>query len=585
IDPSITSMRSGRVLIRMILAVAIASAGTTSARSQTITGHVLDSLSGAPVARGFAVLLDASGAELDRTLTTSDGTFSFSLESPGSYVIRSQRIGYAAGESALLTVARDQALTVTLRVRPLAQLLATIEVRGEARCGDPEDDPGFGALWTEARKALEAAAWTNRQAYTHLLHGYRRVRGTRWQTVEYERSWQTLGFAVQPFASIPAERLARYGFVVMTGGRRMYYGPDANVLLHQSFQENHCFEAVTGEREFEGLIGLAFSPVPEHELPDIEGVLWIDPEAYELRRIEYRYTNLEHVPTEDDRIGGSIYFKPLSSGAWVLEEWQIRTPVMEYRTQRDGYGGWYNYLALVGIGEEGGKIIEVADDAGETVYMAPDMAYVTGTVLDESSGTNLTNHFVNIVGTGYTTHTDPNGIFFFKTLLSGPHTFTTAKLDSLGYVPGRVTRWFVPRDTLEVQLVIPDSSDIWWHACPQGGLYGLDRAVVGFVHDALTGEPLPNRKIVATWRPERMPEAKPIGSLITTTDSVGSYRICGLPTERTTRIELDDADYHVAPVELTFRADWVVMENRTPRRGQPTPYRIWKVDLLAIRKQ
>jgi len=76
-----------------------------------------------------------------------------------------------------------------------------------------------------------------------------------------------------------------------------------------------------------------------------------------------------------------------------------------------------------------------------------------------------------------------------------------------------------------------------------------------------------------------------MGSLIAISDSVGRYSLCGLPIDRTTRIELDSDDYQVAPVELTFRQDWVVMENETPRRGRPIPYRIWKVDLLAIRNR
>ena len=269
----------------------------------------------------------------------------------------------------------------------------------------------------------------------------------------------------------------------------------------------------------------------------------------------------------------------------MLEEWQIRTPVMQYTPRVDMFGNRRTALTLAGIGEEGGKIIEVADDGGNTVYVAPEMNYVTGTVYDEASERNLTNHFVSIVGTGYSTYTDPNGIFFFKTLLRGPQTLTTGRLDSLGYVPGRVTRYFAPRDTLEVQLVIPDTNQIRYHACPQGGLWGLQRAVVGFVQDAETGQPIEGIKVVATWRPERRPEAKPLGSLTAISDSIGRYSLCGLPIDRTTRIELDSDDYEVRPVELTFRQDWVVMENETPRKGRNTPYRIWKVDLLALRRQ
>jgi len=39
------------------------------------------------------------------------------------------------------------------------------------------------------------------------------------------------GYAIQPFASVSADRLARDGFVVKSGDGRYYYGPDANVLI------------------------------------------------------------------------------------------------------------------------------------------------------------------------------------------------------------------------------------------------------------------------------------------------------------------------------------------------------------------
>jgi len=49
-------------------------------QSQTVSGTVLDSVSGAAVDRGFVVLLDSLGKEVDRTQT--DGAGRFLLEAP-----------------------------------------------------------------------------------------------------------------------------------------------------------------------------------------------------------------------------------------------------------------------------------------------------------------------------------------------------------------------------------------------------------------------------------------------------------------------------------------------------------------------
>ena len=88
-----------------------------------------------------------------------------------------------------------------------------------------------------------------------------------------------------------------------------------------------------------------------------------------------------------------------------------------------------------------------------------------------------------------------------------------------------------------------------------------------------------------TWRPQREPDAKPLGTDRVLTDSIGRYVFCGLPLERTVRIEISDEDYSASPAEVTFRQGWVVPEGETPRRGRPTPYRVWTVDVMALAKQ
>ncbi len=550
--------------------------------AQSVRGQVIDSLSGNPVPRGFIVLVDREGNEVTRTLTSPDGTYSLKIAAAGEYHIRSERIGYAVVESEFFSVNTGEELVITLQVRALATRLVAVKIRGETMCGDPAEDEEFGALWIEARKALAAASWTNKQAYTHSLHRYRRVRDARRRTVTQERSWRVEGYAIQPFASITAERLALHGFVVKSGEGRYYYGPDANVLLHDSFHQTHCFKAVRGDGELAGLVGLAFEPAPNRERPDIDGVLWIDPESSELRRIEYRYTEID-LPIRDDRIGGTITFTPLSSGAWILDTWQIRAPILEYRRQIDSFGRVRSVKTLTGIGEIGGNVIAVADREGAFVYTSPDISYVSGTVHD-SAGIPLAGEFVRIAGTGYTTHTDSNGDFVFKSLLHGLYAFTTATLDSLGYSAGRVEHYILPRDTSSISLSMPRLQTAQHHLCPAKGIPESQGALVAVVQDTATNEPLVGVEVTTSWRPAYEPEAKPLGTRRTRTDSTGSYVFCELPVHRRIRVEIKSNEYSTPPRELTFGETWVVMGDDAQRRGEASPYRIWKVDLLAVRR-
>ena len=79
-----------------LFALAVAGA---DAHAQLVRGQVVDSLVGTPVGQGFVVLLDATGAEVARTLTGADGKFELRAPQVGRYTLRSEIIAYSAVES------------------------------------------------------------------------------------------------------------------------------------------------------------------------------------------------------------------------------------------------------------------------------------------------------------------------------------------------------------------------------------------------------------------------------------------------------------------------------------------------------
>jgi hypothetical protein len=79
---------------RLFLLVALlTSTALPTAGAQTINGQRVDSIAGVVVAGGFVVLLDAQGREVARTLVASDGRFTIRVTEPGTYRLKSERIG------------------------------------------------------------------------------------------------------------------------------------------------------------------------------------------------------------------------------------------------------------------------------------------------------------------------------------------------------------------------------------------------------------------------------------------------------------------------------------------------------------
>ena len=203
----------GRVL-RHGVAVALVIGGAVPASGQTIQGQITDSISGVPVGRGFIVLLDATGRELIRDLTTSEGRFSLGTLGPGTYRLRSERIGYRAWESTDLDLTARQTYLLNPLVNPLPRRLASITITGESECEDRKG-ADTGLLWEEARKALIAASWSAEQElYVHRMH--RRVRDLNASRSEVLAEEITL-YTVQaelPFVSMDPVELAERGYVI-----------------------------------------------------------------------------------------------------------------------------------------------------------------------------------------------------------------------------------------------------------------------------------------------------------------------------------------------------------------------------------
>ncbi len=416
----------------------------------------MDVTSGIPVGTGFVVLLDEDSSEVARALNSSDGRFTLRAPAAGMYRLRSERIGYRAGVSPLFELGPDSTLHYTLRVAALPVRLAAVTVAGENQCLLRPDTTAATALaWEEARKALEAAAWTaSWGGYWFSTQLYERELDFERRRVVSDESKQHAGYYRAPFASVDAETLAREGYVVRGESAWVVYAPDAKVLLHPSFLDSHCFRLVRGESEGEQRIGIGFEPVPGTELADVAGTLWLSEESSELRRLDLRYS---HLPGEidDDRLGGNVFFMPTPAGAWIIREWQLRMPIFSLRWMRGvNEIRWETFLE--GFSDTGGEVLAVRSPGGTIVYDAV-LATVTGTVRDTVSGRPLVGARVFLLGIGDSTQTDAEGRFWISVAYEGDYelSYRHPLLDELDYQPAAIPVALGRGRTETVTLVAP----------------------------------------------------------------------------------------------------------------------------------
>lgn len=567
--------------------------GARSSSAQVLSGVVRDSVSGQPVGRGFVLLLDSTGATLGRSLTGARGEFTFVLRSPGRYRLQSRRIGYSQWTSPWVRVEATDSARVELRISAIPVRLDEIAVERRSRCRvNPREGEATAALWEEASKALEAASWSaEHELFVHTIHNYRRDLDRRRRIVEAETVTVSTGNYTTPFRSLPAEELERDGYIIDRPDGVWYYAPDAEVLRSDVFLSDHCFRVVRDE-DRPGDIGLAFEPEPGHDPPGVKGVLWLDQRTARLRSIEYQYTHLPRRLT-DRRVGGTIEFLPMPSGAWIVSRWQIRTPRVTRNRSARGIDAEDVY-EVGGFRDTGGQITEIRNFAGDVLYTSPDLAVLEGTVFDSTRNAPLRNAVVEVVGTGYTTRTGALGRFSLRALLEGEYrvSFSHPRADSLAVRPepalARMTRG--GRDS--VRLWIPSERTILTRLCPDGGDRSDRRVIVGVVRHQRRGAGIPGVPVEARW--QRIGMAGGTSGQISvrgqeievTTDDQGRYTVCDVPVGRSVSLRTTSASGKMSLARVRFEPGAVLVSSGL---GDPNAYvshyldgRLASVDLVLM---
>lgn len=456
--------------------VAAALLAASPTRAQTIHGELVEKGTEAPVPGAFVVLLDAAGQQRDASLTDAEGRFVVVAPRPGDYVLGLDRIGYFSTRTPPIALSEGQVLRYRLETIVAPVALEDIEVAVESECRvRPEEGRAVARVWEEARKALNATAFTQQMGllrYT-VLARERELDPFTFRVREESVRRRTGVTHGSPYVALPPSVLARTGYARFDEEEQIYYGPDAATLLSDPFLDTHCFRLREPPSDVEDhLVGIGFEPVRDHRLPDIRGTLWVDERTAELERLEYRYTNLP--PAIEERgAGGKIDFERLSSGEWIIREWSIRMPVIRIPDE-----GMYSHLTM-DPNERVATVIRIKEDSGEVTEIVP------------------ARH--------------PGGV---RRVWAEPIDWRTG---------------FARLEAAETEAAHAEAlrASTAGGLCPPGSVSPGRSAVTGVVRDSVTGTALPGARVTVEWG-EDVPGART--GRYTLSDASGRFVVCGVPT-------------------------------------------------------
>ena len=473
-------MRADGFRIGLPIALVVLQAAVAPAmQGQVIRGRLADAADDAAIAGAMMTLMDRGGRVVERTLTHSaTGLFALRAPEPGEYRVRAERIGYATTFSAFFSISAGDTLTVRISAPVEAVSLEGISADVGPRCQvRPEEGRAVAKVWDEARKALAAATWTQeRGLYRYEMLGIKRLLDEEGRKVEFEDRVYAQSLVPVPYVSRSADSLVYEGFARFSAEASEFWAPDAGVLLSDSFLDTHCLRVRSGGSE---LVGLEFEPVPNRDVADIAGTLWLDAATAELQRVDFRYVNLP-VPEwlMDASPGGTVRFRALPNGTWIVTSWQLRMFSAGETTHP-----LTGRLAptLEGVAMTHGEVLRVHSDEG-VVFEGRRGRRIAGAVVD-SLGVGLSGALVYVVGSGTETVTDAEGRFELDHLGVGTYElhFTHPDLEQLWYEPEPV-EVEVKQDItslVEVGLEAPSMSDVLAEVCGRDGSPGLPLMTVG----------------------------------------------------------------------------------------------------------
>lgn len=359
-----------------------------------------------------------TGEVVARTLANQRGQYTVVIPNSATQ-LRVLRIGFRP-RVVPLPGTRERSATLDVSLAMLETMLDVFEVRENSSCTPRRDRASALALFEQVRHGLLAtivardavpATLTVLRFQRYMVERSARIRS---QDVTLD----SIPSQTRPFVAVrSASEFVEKGFVRDSAGDLLFFAPDAESLLDESFRLGYCFRLATPERTRRGQIGLAFSVArPRPGTVNIDGAIWVDTIARSLTAIEYRYTGLD-ARRQAFAPGGRVQFREMPHGAVLVDRWSLRLVALQIDSIRRA--GLRPLLrTLYEMHETGGELAEARWADGATWRAA------LGAVRLEArtdGGAPATGTRVTLENTPYQARLDEAGRAEFVPLLPGPY--------------------------------------------------------------------------------------------------------------------------------------------------------------------
>jgi hypothetical protein len=514
------------------------------AGAQDVRIEVFEAGTGRPIVGANVSLYDSAGT-IPFGGGFSDQSGRTDLRGPGrgAYRLKADKVGYDTWTSVQLQLG-EKTVLVRAAMAP-SRTPAPLIAHSETACQQLTTGPGSAAgdLWVEIKKALTASAMTEAQGLVPLdVDVYERVLDRNLGIVaEHVEQWPRI--ARRPALGISWDQVdtARRADGANSD---VYRTPEAATLLSDQFVKSHCYAAIRGYGAESGLTGLEFKPARVAGLPELTGVLWVDPKDNSLRALNFDYVNLP-IPLRVARTSGRVEYQQLPNGQWIVPRWYIRVPrvgrVVTNDPRSQARDSLLGYQEVGGASRPAGSASTArnasagAGDNLSAVDPSESQSVIAGVVFDSTSGRPLSDVQVSARGKFRTL---TNGGGRYELAVDGPVNdtlvFEHPRL-RLFHIAERVQTISLPAGAHgQASILVPSYATLRARICgrnetgtePQG-------LMAGYVTDA-SGKPIAGAHVCASWvitwieQNGRLVSTNQQRTVETNTNSDGSYLMCGL---------------------------------------------------------
>jgi hypothetical protein len=524
------------------IAVAIGIAAVR-ASAQDVRVEVFEAANGKPIIGANVSLYDSAGTiPLGGSFSDQGGRAELRAPAHGSYRVKADKVGFDTWVSVQLMLG-ERVVLVRAGMAPM-RAPAPVVVRSETAC-QQLTGPGtaVGDLWTEIRKALTANAQTEAQGLVPLdVDLYERVLDRNLGIVS-EHAEQRTRISRRPVLGISWDQIdtTRRGDAT---GSDVYRAPDAATIVSDQFVKAHCYAAIRGYGPEAGLAGLEFKPARIAGLPELTGVLWLDPRVNALRALNFDYVNLP-IPLRIARTTGRVEFEQLPNGQWIVPRWYLRMPRVARVVASDIRSPSVSRDSLVGYQEVGGAarpagtkptalLANATEDADSPSTAS--QSVIAGVVYDSTSGKPLAGVEVSTGGGKFKAVTNSGG--HYELTVDGPINdrliFDHPRLRLL-QIADQVQTVSLPAGARsQASVIIPSYATLRNRLCGRNET-GTEAQgmMMGYVRDPY-GKPIASAHVWATWQISwveqngRLVSTNQQRTVETDTNADGSYLMCGL---------------------------------------------------------